>query len=108
MANSPYDFDATADNFHKLVLENSDKGPVLVNYWSPHAGPCMMLMARLIRLATEFGGGKVVGTLHGTESKTMLRVFISKHVSRQADGIYASALQAYQRGDPDKAVTQAA
>ncbi|GAB4507129.1 MAG: hypothetical protein Tsb0026_01400 [Sulfuricaulis sp.] len=56
MVNSPYVFDVTADNFHKLVLENSDKGPVLVNYWSPRAGPCMMLMPRLIRLATEFGG----------------------------------------------------
>ena len=32
MANSPHVFDATADNFHKLVLENSDRGPVLVNY----------------------------------------------------------------------------
>ena len=43
MANSPYVFDATADNFHKLVL---------VNYWSPRAGPCLMLMPRLVRLAT--------------------------------------------------------
>lgn len=54
--NSPYVFGATTDNFHKLVLENSDKGLVLVNYWSPKAGPCMMLMPRLVRLATEFGG----------------------------------------------------
>lgn len=37
-----------------------------------------------------------------------MRAFISKHVSREADGRYASALQAYQRGDLDKAVTQAA
>lgn len=140
MANSPYVFDATTDNFHKLVLENSDKGPVLVNYWSPRAGPCLMLMPRLIRLTTEFGGrillvmlntddlghlarehgvnslptvkmyrrGKVIDTLHGAESETILREFISKHVSHEADGKYASALQAYQRGDLDKAAAQAA
>ena len=53
---SPYVFDASAENFRTLVLENSDKGPVLVNYWSPRAGPCLMLMPRLVRLATEFGG----------------------------------------------------
>lgn len=33
MSHSPYVFDATAENFHTLVLENSDKGPVLVNYY---------------------------------------------------------------------------
>lgn len=56
MANSPYVFDASADNFARLVLENSAKGPVLVNYWSPKAGPCLMLMPRLVRLAGEFSG----------------------------------------------------
>lgn len=56
MSSSPYVFDATAENFQTLVLENSDKGPVLVNYWSPHAGPCLMLMPRLVRLAGEFSG----------------------------------------------------
>jgi putative thioredoxin len=56
MANSPYVFDANAENFARLVLENSAKGPVLVNYWSPKAGPCLMLMPRLVRLASEFGG----------------------------------------------------
>jgi putative thioredoxin len=140
MAHSPYVFDATAENFPTLVLENSDKGPVLVNYWSPRAGPCLMLMPRLVRLATEFGGrfllvmlntdefgrlarehgvnslptiklfrhGNVVDTLHGAESEAELRGFISKHVSREANGKYAAALQAYQRGDLDQAVTQAA
>ncbi len=140
MANSPYVFDATAENFHTLVLENSDKGPVLVNYWSPRAGPCLMLMPRLIRLAAEFGGrfllvmlntdelgrlarehgvnslptvklfrrGEAVDTLHGAESETVLREFISRHVSREADGKYAAALEAYERGDLDMAVTRAA
>lgn len=56
MSSSRFIFDATAENFPRLVLENSDKGPVLVNYWSPRAGPCMMLMPRLVRLCTEFGG----------------------------------------------------
>lgn len=56
MSHSPYVFDANAENFARLVLENSAKGPVLVNYWSPRAGPCLMLMPRLVRLATEFGG----------------------------------------------------
>jgi len=56
MANPPYITEATADNFKTLVLENSDKGAVMVYYWSPRAGPCMKLMPRLIRLADEYCG----------------------------------------------------
>ena len=67
MGISPYVFDATAENFRQLVLENSEKGPVLVNYWSPHAGPCMMMMPRLVRLTTEFGGRFLLVMLNTNE-----------------------------------------
>lgn len=49
-------FDASRENFAQLVLGNSDKGPVLVYFWTPKAGPCMMLMPRLIQIAAEYGG----------------------------------------------------
>lgn len=73
MANSPYVFDASADNFARLVLENSAKGPVLVNYWSPIAGPCMMLMPRLVRLAGEFGGRFLLVMLNTDEFSQLAR-----------------------------------
>ncbi len=73
MANSPYIFDASADNFTRLVLENSAKGPVLVNYWSPKAGPCMMLMPRLMRLAGEFGGRFLLVMLNTDELGQLAR-----------------------------------
>ena len=56
MTLAPHVFDASADNFNRLVLENSHKGPVLVHFWTPKAGPCFMLMPRLVRLAAEYGG----------------------------------------------------
>lgn len=56
MSNPPYILEANPENFKSLVLENSDKGPVVVYYWSPRAGPCMKLMPRLIRLADEYCG----------------------------------------------------
>lgn len=73
MADSPYVFDATTENFPTLVLENSDKGPVLVNYWSPRAGPCLMLMPRLVRLATEFGGRFLLVMLNTDEFGRLAR-----------------------------------
>jgi putative thioredoxin len=56
MALSPHVFDATADNFAQLVLGNSERGLVLVHFWSPKAAPCLVLMPRLVRLAGEYGG----------------------------------------------------
>jgi putative thioredoxin len=73
MADSPYVFDATASNFAHLVLENSAKGPVLVNFWSPRAGPCLMLMPRLVRLAGEFGGQFLLAMLNTDELGTLAR-----------------------------------
>lgn len=137
---SPYVREATAENFTALVLENSNKGPVLVNYWSPRAGPCLTLIPRLTRLTDEFAGrfllvllntdefaafardqginsiptlkvyrqGKVVDTLDGTESETILREFIGRHVPRAASQLHGAALEAYQKGELDRAVTLAA
>ncbi len=51
-----YIVDGSAENFPRLVLENSRRGPVAVNFWSPRAGPCLVLMPRLVRVAQEYGG----------------------------------------------------
>ena len=56
MSLTPYVFDATHENFDSLILGNSMRGLVLANFWSPKAGPCMVLMPRLVKLAAEYGG----------------------------------------------------
>lgn len=75
MAKSSYIFDATPDNFRTLVLENSEKGPVLVHYWSPRAGPCMKLMPRLIQLANEYSGKFLLVMLNTDEHGKLAREF---------------------------------
>jgi len=48
--------DGTRENFQQLVLENSRKGTVLVNYWTPSAGPCFKLWQELESLSQEYQG----------------------------------------------------
>jgi len=75
MALSPYVFDASAENFNRLVLENSHKGPVLVHFWTPKAGPCFILMPRLVKLAAEYGGKFLLVMLNADELPDLARRF---------------------------------
>ncbi|MHB8253269.1 MAG: thioredoxin family protein [Acidiferrobacter sp.] len=69
----PYIVDGTAENFPRLVLENSRRGPVVVNFWSPRAGPCLVAMPRLIRVASEYGGRLLVVMLNTDEHGELAR-----------------------------------
>jgi putative thioredoxin len=75
MSLSPYVFDASAENFNRLVLENSHKGPVLVHFWTPKAGPCFILMPRLVKLAGEYGGKFLLVMLNADELPELARRF---------------------------------
>lgn len=85
-AASRYVLDATTETFRNLVLENSDKGPVLVNYWSAKSAPCFMLTPRLVRLAGEYAGRfllvmvntdeyRALAKDYGVDSLPMVKVF---------------------------------
>lgn len=52
----PHVFDGTRYNFRQLVIENSHKGAVIVNYWAPDAAPCFKLWQALERLSQEYQG----------------------------------------------------
>lgn len=75
MTLSPHVFDATAENFNRLVLENSHKGPVLVHFWTPKAGPCFILMPRLVKLAAEYDGKFLLVMLNADDLPELARRF---------------------------------
>jgi len=52
-AGQSFIYDATDENFAQLVIENSSKGPVLVNYWSKKVGPCIRQYPVLEKLAQD-------------------------------------------------------
>jgi putative thioredoxin len=54
--NSPYIHAATSDGFKALVLENSEKGPVPVDFWSRKAGPSLRLYPILDKLVHQYKG----------------------------------------------------
>ncbi len=52
----PFILAGSQENFAELVLENSRRGPVLVDFWSPRVGPSLRQRDLLVRLAQAYGG----------------------------------------------------
>jgi putative thioredoxin len=56
MTDEAYILEGTRENFSALVLENSRKGPVLVDFWADWAGPSLRQADLLRRLARAYAG----------------------------------------------------
>ena len=56
MSESPYIHDVSAQDFQALVIENSLKQPVLVDFWADWCEPCKTIMPLLAKLADEYAG----------------------------------------------------
>lgn len=84
-------FDARSENFAQLVLQNSNKGPVLVHFWSPKAGPSFRLYPILEKMLAEYKGRFLLINLNVDENKSLsheysitsiptLKLFVAKQV----------------------------
>jgi len=56
MGDSPYIHVVNGQNFQALVIENSLKQPVLVDFWADWCEPCKTIMPMLAKLADEYAG----------------------------------------------------
>lgn len=61
--------EGTEFNFDSLVLENSRKGLVLVDFWAPWAGPSLRQQRLLKALATQYNGRFLLVTVNTDEQK---------------------------------------
>jgi len=68
--NNNFIFDASPESFNEIVLGNSNKGPVMVNYWSEKAGPCIKLWPTLEALANEYNGRFLLVNLNTDKFKS--------------------------------------
>lgn len=83
-------------------MQNSHKGPVLVNYWTSKAGPCLRLWPILEQLANEYGGKFLLinvntddeGALareHGVNSVPTVKLFLNEQVVDQIHGVESAS-----------------
>jgi putative thioredoxin len=63
MAEAANIVEVTQQNFRQVVLEESFRRPVLVDFWADWCQPCKMLMPVLTKLVNEYAGGFLLAKL---------------------------------------------
>ena len=102
MPQQQFAFSATEANFERLVIENSRRGPVLVDFWAPWAGPSLRQGELLRRLAGEYGGRFLLVSVNtdreraladrfGVKSLPSCKLFRHGRVVEQVHGIQAES-----------------
>lgn len=67
MSDSPFIHNVTAEDFQSLVIENSFKQPVLVDFWAEWCNPCQVLIPILSKLADEYQGKFILAKVNSDE-----------------------------------------
>lgn len=75
MTDSPYVFEVNQHNFASVVVENSQRAPVLVDFWADWCQPCKTLTPLLTRLVQEYRGGVILAKVNADAEQALAAHF---------------------------------
>ncbi|MCU7891032.1 MAG: tetratricopeptide repeat protein [Candidatus Thiodiazotropha sp. (ex Ustalcina ferruginea)] len=75
MTTPSYILEGTADNFDRLVLENSKRGLVIVDFWATWVGPSLKQQQIFIDLAQRYEGRFLLVSINTDEQKALAERF---------------------------------
>lgn len=123
MIASPYILEGTSDNFARLVIENSRKGLVLVDFWAPWVGPSLRQREILGDLARSYAGRFLLVSVNTDEQKSLAERFgvrslpsfklfrhggmVAEYHGVQPEADYPGIIEEYAAKKLDKVSTEA-
>lgn len=123
MSDSPYIYNVTAEDFQSVVIENSYKQPVLVDFWAEWCNPCQVLIPILSKLADEYKGTFILAKVNsdeqgelaaqaGVRSLPTVKLFVNGQVVNEFMGALPEPeirafLDPYIKNETDQVVNEA-
>lgn len=118
-----YILEGTTENFDRLVLENSKRGLVLVDFWAPWVGPSLRQREILIDLAERYEGRFLLVSVNTDDQKRLAERFgvrslpsiklfhhgelVGEYHGVQPESDYPRIVEAYVQKQLDAACRQA-
>jgi putative thioredoxin len=70
-----YIFDVEESNFESVVVENSHKLPVLVDFWAEWCQPCQSLIPILHKIAEDFAGQIILAKVNSDQQQALVQQY---------------------------------
>jgi len=115
MSESPYVIEVNQQNF-AVVVENSQRVPVLVDFWADWCQPCQILTPLLTKLAQEYRGGFLLAKINADAEQALAAHFrvrslptvmvvwqgqiVEQLVGVQPESTYREVIDRFQKDKP--------
>ena len=63
------------ESFQEKVIEQSKRVPVIVDFWAPWCGPCLILSPILERIAEEYKGKFILAKINVDKSRSISQAY---------------------------------
>jgi putative thioredoxin len=123
MSDVAFILEGTADNFDRLVVENSRRGLVIVDFWAPWVGPSLKQREMLIDLAKQYRGRFLLVSINTDEQKPLAERFgvrslpsfklfhqgelVAEYHGVQPEADYPQIIEQYVQKQPDPSSREA-
>jgi putative thioredoxin len=123
MSDAAYVLEGTVSNFDRLVVENSKRGLVIVDFWAPWVGPSFKQKEILVGLAAQYEGRFLLVSVNTDEQKPLAERFgvrslpsfklfhfgemVAEYHGVQPEADYPRIIDEYVRRQPDAASREA-
>jgi putative thioredoxin len=103
---SAFAHDVTSADFNQVVIQGSQRAPVLVDFWAPWCGPCRMLTPVLEKLADEYQGKFQLVKVNSDENLDLAREYGIRSIPNVKAFVNGQVVDEFLGALPESAVRE--